>query len=69
MEKLATQLGVSYLDLLPAMELDPNWESYFLSCDRHWNKEGHTKAAAIIQTSDLYRAWMASGNITNNKIK
>ncbi len=42
----AAQQGMRFVDLLPAMSAYPaGWEALFLTCDGHWNEQGHTVAA------------------------
>lgn len=69
MEELAAKLKVSYLDLMPEMEKDSDWQSYFLSCDKHWAAKGHESAASIIRSSQPYQVWLSDGNIGELKNK
>lgn len=51
---LADSTGFSYLDLLPFMH-EQQWQTFFHSCDPHWNVRGHEVAAKVLATHlELY---------------
>jgi len=47
---LAAARGFELVDLLPAMHgATLRWDEYYFSCDFHWNSEGNTVAARLIE--------------------
>lgn len=49
LKALASNLGVTYVDLLEATK-DDDWRKFFLSCDGHWSNDGHQAAAEQLAT-------------------
>lgn len=47
LEKICNNIGVEFVDLLPVFATAPE-DSYFLSCDPHWNEKGNQLAAAYL---------------------
>lgn len=54
--QVATDSGIDYLDLLPAMQRDAAGApaKWFLTCDGHWSAAGHAEAAKVIRENWRY---------------
>jgi hypothetical protein len=56
MAALCAELGIEYLDLLPATMAQPDGgESCYLTCDRHWSARGNELAAEQVLATSLYQ--------------
>ena len=54
-EELSSRLGITYIDLLEAMQVG-DWKRYFFACDGHWSRDGHETAAAILANWRFFRS-------------
>lgn len=54
LEKLASSLGIDYVDLLANID-DEDTTRHFIPCDGHWTHEGNLFAAQRIADADFYQ--------------
>jgi lysophospholipase L1-like esterase len=51
LEQFSQKYHLKYVDLLPLMYEHTDWQTYFLSCDAHWNSYGNETATDILLDS------------------